>query len=150
MGVCVCAVITYCVVVLWQGLYKHRAVHWCLGVCVCAVITYCVVVLWQGLYKHRADRAVHWCFSSARRLLIWHSTVLVYSAVVHFKLKFEYQQMTSQTKPKFCHLSYSMLRHMSQTMWQWNVWLRTRALAWMQNGERTKYGFKTPEFAHHW
>ena len=27
--------------------------------------------------------------------------------------------MTSQTKPKICHLSYSTLHHMPQTMWRW-------------------------------
>jgi len=29
--------------------------------------------------------------------------------------------MTSRTKPKICHLSYSMLPHMPQTTWQWSV-----------------------------
>jgi len=30
------------------------------------------------------------------------------------ELKFKYREMTSQTKPNICHLSYSMLRHMPQ------------------------------------
>jgi len=35
--------------------------------------------------------------------------------------KFEYREMTSQTKPKICHVSYSRLRNMPQTTWWWNV-----------------------------
>ena len=35
--------------------------------------------------------------------------------------KFEYREMTSQTKPKICYVSYSRLRNMPQTTWWWNV-----------------------------